>query len=333
MQTRRVFLFNGLVNLATFTVSGSLVMAGKEHIKEEVKPNEGPGQQESENPALIPKKHSDKVRLPSNTVNHAADFALGGTLGLVVKKVIEKSTKLNRVNKELSSIISKLQKLENNDLPGIERTLKEFVEKEGIRYETRNSSNSIGSIVSLLDAILIHVNSYKKATQPYLEELQKLRIAFAGPFIEQLQNVGNVDAATREAAIQVLRSDKLIEYLATTIVNALQSTGAGNGIGINIASSLEGKDLLSNDAVIALKQVVIEVMRSNQVREALGYSIGANITEYDVAERLMETLLHRYKISLQDDDPDLIALKKAIAEALKKEDVSKKLGDAYTELS
>lgn len=47
----------------------------------------------------------------------------------------------------------------------------------------------------------------------------------------------------------------------------------------------------------------------------------------------MEILLHRYRISLQDDDPDLIGLKKAIAEALKKEDVSKKLGDTFKEIS
>lgn len=324
MQTSKALLFNGLANVAIFAASGGLTTITLNEVGDVVN--------KYDRKTITSSEGTNISSLPIS-INHVTNFFLGGALGLALKILIEKSKKLKNVNNELSSTISKLQKLESNDLPVIEKILKDFTQKEGIRYEAHHNSNPAESIISLLDAILIHVNSSKEATRPYLEELQKLRATFAGPFIEQLQNDDNVDIATRDAAVQVLRSDKLIEYLTTTIVNALEKTGAGNRIGINVANSLEGKDLLSNEAVIALKQAVIEVMRSNEVKEALDYSVGANITEYDVAERLMEILLDKYKASLQADDPDLVELKNAIAKALKKDEVGNKLADTYTESS
>lgn len=324
MQTRRAFL-STVADLATFAVGGSLVSIGKDQISKDNQArniaNKGTEKQELEN--------TNKIKPHVVTVNRATDFAIGGVLGITVKKAVEKSTRLNRVNKELSVTISKLQKLENDDLPGIEKTLKEFAQKEGIIHETA-SSNVAGSITSLLDAILIHIKSYKEASQRYLEELQKLRTALSGPFIEQLRNDSNADAATKEAVVKALSSDKLTDYLGTAIVNALEKTGAGNRISTKIATSLEGQDLLSTDAIVALKQVVIEVMKSTEIKEAFQYAVGTNITEYDIAERLMRILLNKYKLSLQKDDPDLIALKDAIAKALQKEDVSKKLLDQHS---
>lgn len=334
MQTRRAFLFNGVTNFATFVAGGSLVVAGKEKVKEVVKNyNEDLNveklqAQESENLAIVPKEHTSRVGLPNITVNHATDFTLGGVLGLAVKKVIMGSIKLKRVNKELSSTVSKLQQLEKNDLPGIEKTLQEFVRNEGIRYEASKDSNIVESIQHLLGAILIHISSHNKAVQPFLEELQKLRIAFSQPFTEQLQSGGDVSAATKGAVIEVLRSDKLTEYLVTVVVRALQNSGAGEKIGKNTVDSLAQKDLISDDGVIALKQTITSVFKSNSFLEALTYAISTEITEYDTADRLVKALLRKFKNGLQDNDPDLVALRNALATALKSEGVSEKLNAA-----
>lgn len=307
MQTRRAFLFNGLTNLAIFTASGGLVTTGKTQVEKRVKDfNERRNitNQEPEHPAGL-------------FINHVTDFALGGVLGIAVKKAIEKSIKLNGVNKQLSLTVGKLQKLENNDLPGIERTLKEFVRSEEIRYEARTNGNLVESIQDLLNAILIHVDSQNRSVKPFLDELQKLRIAIAQPFTEQLQDPSNMDAAVKEAIVQALKGDGLIAYLETTIVNALKNSGADKVMGKNAVSSLEERDLISDDGVAALKQAMIEVFKSPSFAEALNYSLCTNVTEYDTADKLMKALLRRFKISLQDNDPDLIALKDAIGEALK----------------
>ncbi|MBI1858196.1 MAG: hypothetical protein HYR97_03680, partial [Candidatus Melainabacteria bacterium] len=111
MQTRRVFLCN-VLDFATVALSGTLVTIGKDQINRAAREEES---KQSENPVVVPIKHTDKVGLPAITVNHATDFALGGALGLMIKKVIEKSTKLSKVNRELSFVIGKLQKLENDD--------------------------------------------------------------------------------------------------------------------------------------------------------------------------------------------------------------------------
>ncbi len=313
MQTRRTFLFDGLVGLATFTVSGGLVTAGKKQVEKRVKDfNErrNTTSQEPKHPEVALKEHSISI-------NHVTDFALGGVLGIAVKKVIEKSIKLNGASKQLSLTVGKLQQLENDDLPGIERTLKEFVRNEGIRHEARNNGNLVESIQGLLNAILIHVDSQNRSVRPFLDELQKLRIAIARPFTEQLQDATKMDAAVKEAIVQALKGDGLITYLETIIVNALKNSGADKIIGKNTISSLEERDLISDDGVAALKQAVIGVFKSPSFLEALNYSLCTNVTEYDTADKLMKVLLRRFKISLQDNDPDLIVLKSAIGEALK----------------
>ncbi len=321
MQIRRVFVLNGLVNLAIFAASGGLVTAGKEQIERGVKNYNERRTTTKQEPKHTEVVLKEPVELPIN-INYVTDFAIGGLLGIAVKKVIEKNIKLNVVNKRLSSTISKLQKLENDDLPGIERTLQEFVRSEGIRYEARQNGNLIESIQDLLNAILIHVDSQNRSVKPFLDELQKLRIAIAQPFTEQLQDDSNIDAAVREAIVQSLKGNDLIKYLETTIVNALRNSGADKIIGKNTVSSLEKKDLINDDGVTALKQAMLEVFKSPSFIEALNYSLCANVTEYDTADKLMRALLHRFKISLQDNDPDLIALKDAIGEALKNRKIS-----------
>ena len=320
MQTRRTFLLNSLTNLATFTVGGGLIIAGKEQIKEIAT--------KLENPTTIPKEPTDKTTLPTITINHTTDFALGGVLGLAVKKVAVEIIKSKQLNKELSSTVKKLQQLENTDLPGIKKALQEFVGNEDIKYEINKDSDLVQSILGLVDAISIHVNAHNKTIQPFLEELQKLRTALSQPFTEQLQRGGDVDIATKEAVIQVLRSDKFTECLETTVINALQKSGVGDDIGKHTASSLAQKDLVSDDGVIALQQTIVEVFRSRPFMEALSYAISAEITEYDIADRLMDTLLYKLKNSVQDDDADLVAFKNSLADVLRSEGVSEKLNTA-----
>lgn len=310
MQTRRVFLFDGLINLAVFATSGGLVMVGKEKVEKIIQPQ---------------KQDADTPGLPANTINHATDFALGGVLGIALRKVIEKSINLNRLNKELSSVVSKLQQLENNDLVGIERTLQAFVHGKGIKYEVNKDSNIVESIQGLVGAILIHVDSHNKAVQPFLEELQKLRNAVAQPFIEQLQSGGEVNTATKEAVIQVLRSKKLTEYLETIIVNALNKSGAGEEISKNTVNSIAKKDLISTDGDIALKQTITKILSSDQFREALAYTTCNAVTEYDIVDKLAEALSDEFRICLKNNDLGLTALKNALSDALSHNTVSERL--------
>lgn len=298
---RRSFLVNSAVNLTAVITGGSLVLVGKDQLKEKFDKQEPEAQKKS-------------------LVNQTTDFALGGGLGFVAKKALEKSLKLKHLNKELSSTISKLQKLENNDLPGIEKILKDLIEREGIRYESK-SSDSVESISNLLNAVLIHVESQR----PYLEELRILRMTFAQPFADKLEQGVNFNAATNETMIHVLRSDKLTEYLATVITNALNVSGAGERIGKNTVDSLTKEDLVSDDGVRAFKQTVTKVLGSDSSEEALKYAMSSEIVECDTAGRLMNSLLRKYKTGLQDNDPDMIALKNLFAGALKDEAVSEKL--------
>ena len=317
MQTRRAFLFNGLVNIAAFATGGTLAVNGKKQFKKAVKSLEGSQGHDTENPVTVPKE---------STVDAAADFVIGGVLGLVAKIAIEKSIELKHTNKGLSAVVSKLQQLDKNDLPGIERTLQEFVRKEDIRYETNKDSDRIKSISGLLEAILIHVDSQKKAVQPFLDELKMLRGAITEPFIRQSQSV--VDQAIKEASVESFKGENLKKYLGTTIINALQSSGAGEKIGKNAANYLEGINLVSEDGVTAAKLAVTEALGSDEIREAFKYGMSNEITEFDIAGRLMRALVHKYKISLQDDDPDLVAFKHKLAEAFESEGVSKNLSAA-----
>ena len=235
---------------------------------------------------------------------------------------------MKQTNKELSTTVSKLQQLEKNDLPGIEETLKEFIRNNGIRYAANKDSNLVESILGLVSAISIHVSSQNRSVQPFLDELQRLRTAFSQPFIERLQYGSDIDTATNQAVIQVLRSDKLVQYLETIVVNALQSSGAGEKIGKNTVDSLSQKDLLDDSGTAAFKQTLAETLKSKPVREALEYAVGNEMTEYGITTRIVKVLMHQFKTGLQDSDPELIAFKNALAEALKSEGVSKKLNDA-----
>lgn len=315
MQLKRVFLSNVLINLAIFAAGGSLVTAGKEQVKHLE------GLQE-------PKRDTSKVALPAITINHTIDFALGGALGITILKVIAGSIKLKRIKKELSSTISKLQQLETNDLPGIKNALEEFVRSEGIRYEASENLSLTESTLHLIDTVSTHVSSHNKAIQPFLEELQKLRAAFAQPFIDQLQQGGDVDAATKDAVMQVLRSVRLTEYLETVVLNALQESGAGEKIGANTISSLIQKDLVGDGGVVVLRETIADVFKSKQIIEALAYAIGNQITEYNTADIIVRSLMRRSKDTSQNSDPDLVALRSALANAINSEGVSDKLNAA-----
>lgn len=287
--TRRDFFVKGSINLAAIAAGGSLVTVAKEQIKEKF----------------------DKQAPEATPVNQVTDFTIGGALGLTLKKVVEKSIQLKHLNKELSSTVSKLQKLEKTDLPGVERTLKDFVEKEGIiRYESNN--NPVESILGLLNAVLIHADSQK----PYLDELKKLRTVFAEPFANKLEHGGDLNTAMNEAMIHFLRSNKLTEYMVTVIINALNASGAGEKIGGNTIDSLVKENLVSRDGVAAFKETVTKALGSDSTKEALEYAISAEIIELRTAGRIMNSLLRKYKTGLKDNDPDMVALKGLFAKAL-----------------
>lgn len=321
MRTRRAFL----VDVATFFTCGGLVAAGKKGVKEAAKKLEEPKSAEPENHPIV----QNQTSLPVTIVEHAADFTLGGILGVAVKKIITQNIRLKGVNRERASILSKLQQLENTDLPGIEKILQEFVRSEGIRYEANNESNRVQSILRLLDVILVHVSSQSKATKPFLEELTRLREALAPHFVEQLKSGGDVNVATQEAVIQVLKSKELTNYLVGIVIQALESSGAGQKIGENTVKSFTKQDLVNEDGVIALRQTIVSVFQSNTFMEALAYAIGAEVTECDTGHRLVNALVRKFKDStVQDNDPDLIALRNAFAQALGSEGVSEKLNTA-----
>ena len=310
MQARRAFLFKAALNSAAIATGGSLVVAGKEQVKEKI----------------------DKQAPKEPPIGQAIDFAFGGTLGFVTKTAIQQSIGLiglKRVNKKLASAVSELQKLEKNDLPGIERTLKDFVAKEGIIYKPNQDCNLTESITGLLNAILIHVNARSKAVQPFLEELQGLREAIAQPFTKQLQSGGDVDAATRDAVIQVLRSKRLTEYLITVIVNALNASGAGEKIGTNTVNSLAKEDLISDDAVVALRETVVKVLKSEQFVEALQSSTSNVVFEYDIADKLAKAIARKFKTSL--NGMVLPALKEALNKAIDNSEVAKNLAEKVVE--
>ena len=308
MQTRRAFLVNGAVNLIAVAVGGTLVVTAKEQVKEKI---------DKQIPE-VPKKP---------TISQATDFALGGTLGFITKKVIEKSIGLKRVNKELTSTVSKLQKLEKNDLTGIEKTLQEFVRNEGIRYEANKDNNLIDSITGLLNAILIHVNAQK----PYLEGLQKLGDAFAQPCAEVLLHDGNIDNAIQTANNEAFRGSRLAHYIEDIIIRAFERNGIGEEIGRRTVDSLAEtvkECTISDDIVIAFKQTITEALQSRPFIEAVTYAMSAGMTEYDIAYKLVRHLLQKFKISLKSNDPDIIALKDTIAESIKSKVVSKQLDAA-----
>ncbi len=319
MQTRRVFL-SGLINLATFATSGGLVVAGKEKGKVVL--------QEPENPAIVLKEAPDTVNSPVITFDRASDFTLGGVLGVAVKKVIEKSIKLKQVNKELSATVSKLQKLEKNDLPGIKKTLEEFIEKEGIRYEANRDSNLAESILGLINAISIHVSSQNKSVKPFLEELQKLREAMAVPFTKQLQSGGEVDAATKGVVIEVLRGKKLTEYLETTVVNALKDSGVGDKIGKHTVNSLARVDLISDEGEVALRQTITKILGEPRFVEALTYTACYGVTEYGIVDDLIEALTKKFRTCLQDDDVEA-ALKKTLIDAISDKGMADQLAQDF----
>ena len=282
ITTRRTFLLNGFINLATFTTGGTLLVVGKKKVGALFK---GSSTQEP------------------GAINDAADVVIGGVLGLAVKNIIETNIKLSLINKELSTTVSKLQKLESADLPGIKKTLEEFIKKEGIRYEANENADLSQVIAGLLNAILIYVDSQK----PFFDELKKLNTAFAQPFSHRLEQSVDMDSATQEAMMQVLRNDKLIEYLVTVVINELKSSGSSDEIGRNTIESLKNKDLVSPEGVAAFKQTVAEVFGRDSFKDALEYAVNAEVVEYDVADRLIKTLFRKLKISLSDTDPDVIA--------------------------
>ncbi len=331
MKTRRAFLFNGAVNLAAILAGGSLVLNGKEQFKKAVKNLEGQQEHVPENLQAESKKY---------TIDDGADFAVGGTLGFITKKNIEakielrqKSKESDRVNEELISLASKLQKLEKTDLPGIERILKEFIRKEGITYEADNNADSVTSIRNLFGAILIHVDAYKKAVQSFLEELKMLRGAIVDPFTKQLQNTA-VDAAAQELFINVLRGDKLVECVRTFVIKALHSDATGEKIGKKTVSCLADINPISEAGVVAFKKAVTDILESSPFKEALSETMCTAIIEYNIADKLVSALISKFKISIKDNDPDLIALKNALAESIKCEKASSTLNDAvYNALS
>lgn len=349
MQTRRSFLYSGAVNLATFAVGGSLVVAGKEQAKQAVRnynqnktenlnADNSNRQNNDEELAVVSKDATDKVGLPVVTVNHATDFALGGLLGIGVKKVVTSSIKLKRLNKELSSTVKELQQLEDEDLPKVENTLRTFVTREGIHYDSRNDNSLVESIRGLLDAILIHINSHKKASQDFIDELQKLREVVAEPLVKQLSHAGetSTDSAAKEALIQVLRSSKLTQYLETTVVNALENNeDASTRIGENIVNSLAEKDLVSDEGVNAIKQTLNEALTSESVSEKLSTVVSNAISESDFAESLINAIAEKLKgLPIQDGDSALTAFKNALKNALESDDFSEALGkdmDSYFE--
>ena len=312
MQTRRVFLFNGLTNLATFAASGGLVAVGNEKAKEIIVVEERPAPSGS----------------PVITFDRASNFTLGGVLGVAVKKVIEKSIKSKQLNKELSATVSKLQKLEKNDLPGIKSTLEEFVEKEGIQYHPNKDGDLVESILGLINAISIHVSSQNKSVQPFLEELQKLREAMAGPFTQQLQSGDNIDAALRQARLDVLRTEKLKDYLATTIVNALESSGVGDKIGKHTVDSLAKVDLISDEGEVALRQTITEIIRSKPFIDALAYTACYGVSEYGIVDDFIEALTKKIRTCLQDEDVEA-ALKKTLTDAISDKGMADQLAQEF----
>lgn len=323
MATRRAFLFNSLANLATFAASGSLVTVGKGRVNEVI---HNYNQEVPPHPTNVQKKSEEPQK--QGLENPAIDFTLGGGLGVAIKKVVEKSIKLKRVNKELSSIVSRLQQLKDNDLAGMKEILQRFVNEEGIRYEANKDNDLIGSIRGLLDAILIHVTSQKKAVQPFLQELQELRKAIAPPFIKQLEN-GDTNAVIQQAGIEALRSGKLTEYLGTIVINALESDGAGKRIGKNIADSLEKRNLVSDDGVVALRQILIDIFKSKPFVTALTEASSIAVGEYGVADKLVDALVERFlDIRIREDDTNLVALKDALKKALESDNVAEALAEA-----
>ncbi len=349
MQTRRSFLYSGAINLATFAVGGSLVVAGKEQAKQAIRnynrketeePNAGDQarQKHDEDLAVVSKDATDKVGLPVVTVNHATDFALGGLLGIGVKKIVTSSVRLKRLNGELSSTVKELQQLEDEDLPKVEKTLRTFITREGIHYNSNNDDSLVESIRGSLDAILTHINSHKKASQGFIDELQKLREVVAEPLVKQLSHAGesSADSAAKEALIQVLRSNKLTQYLETIVVNALENNeDAGVKIGTNIVNSLAEKDLISDEAISAIKQTLNGALTSESVSENLGNAINEAINKSSIAEDLVSALETKLNgIAIPDGDSALTALRNALRKTLESDDFSETLGkdmDSYFE--
>src|SRR3989338_1813590 len=294
--TRRAF-FERIVDLAAIAAGGSLVINGKKQLKrlQEHIP---------ENPIPVPEKF---------TIEDAVDVTLGGTLGFVTKKMIEKNINLKHTNETLSTVVSKLQKLEESDLPNIEGTLKEFIKKEDIAYTANSDSDLVISIRNLLDAILIHIDAHKKAAQPYLEELQKLRAALTQSLIEQLQhNSGDI---AKEGIIQASRTKEFTEYISTLFINALKADGIGEQIFKDIAKSIKGKDLLSAEGLAALRKSVADASGSKPVLEAATSALSSEIIEYNIIDRIVKIYLRKLKGSLQDNDPDIVAFKNLLIKA------------------
>ncbi len=328
MQTRRAFLFNSAANVITFAASGSLVITGKEKAQEAIKNYK----QERTPP---------EVGLPIITVNHTADFALGGVLGLAIKKIVEQkmklsqeSIKLKQLNKELSSTVSKLQKLEDDDLPSIEKILEEIVRKKIIPYEVNKNSNTTESILGLLNAIFIYTDSQEKAVQPFIEEVQKLREAFTQPFTKQLQSDTDIDAVIKEAKIEALRTEKLIQYISTVTIKALDRDGSGEKMGKKLADSLLKQDLVNDAVITALRQTLIDVIKSSPFITAFTEAISTAVTEYGTAYKLVDSIVEEFQDSkIPDDDPCLLALKNGLKNALESDDVSKKLCEIVSNIT
>ncbi len=321
MQSRRVFLINSAANLTAFATGGTLTMFGKKELKQAV--------QDEPAEVINDQKQSSKSENPRTVfANNAADFTLGGTLGILIKKVIEKSISLKRLNRDLSSVISKLQNLEKNDLPAIENALQIFVRSEGIN-ELPVSDDTVKSIQGLINAISIHVSSQSRAIQPFLVELQKLRVAMTQPFIEQLQSGGDINTATKGAVFEALRSNKLTEYLETTIVNALHNTGAGERIGKNTVESISKKDLVDEDGYVALRQTVTGILKGEEFTKAMSYATASAVTEYGIVDKLADALSDEFKVSLKDNEAAMTALKEALNKALGSNNVSATLAEEF----
>lgn len=299
IQTRRAFLSNLLAVLA----GGGLTVGGKKQLKRVVEESQGSQEHHPDSSATVPKQH---------TIEDAADFTIGGTLGFAVKKAVDKSIDLKHTEEVLSYVTRKLQNLKELDLPCIERTLREFVRKEGIPYREvdNNPDNPTTSIKNLLDAILI----YADAQKPYLDELRKLRVALTQSLLEQLQHNGDI---AKESIIQALGTKEFTEYISTLFINALKADGTGEQIFQDIVESIKGKDLLDDKGINALRQTVTDAFGSKSVLDALAYALSAVMIEYNMTDKLAKIYLRKLRGCLQDNDPDMAALKNLLVEALK----------------
>ncbi len=347
MQTRRNFIVSGITNLTTFVMGGGLLAYGRENARHAVKnhnqgdiPNIDPQQEDN---VILPKEITNTIGLPAITIDHAIDFASGGVLGVAATKIISSSFKLQKTNRELASNIKRIQQLEKKDLPGVEKTLREFVEKEGIAYceeGVRTSRNKEDDLVedihNLLYVTLKHIDTEKKAVQPFIEELKAIRKTLAEPIVEQLTRAGSDGSIGRAAFIEVLRTNKLIEYWTSIILEALENNSTGRKIAKNTVGSLVGKDLVGEAGVSAVKQTVTNIFQGNNFSQKLDEAMSSTVGDTGFADGLLNTVGERLKNKgVKEDDPNVLALEGAVTNSLQgdsfKENLNRSIDNAISE--